>query len=234
MGAFMPKRKKDDSFLSNMIDQVIYDAETQATEEGNIADIITFCEDERYLNLSKQNPPLKLWPMQRIVLKMFYRGTRGNEHLKLNEEELGILKEINETEVLDYKEKNGGFQQVIDKYNRGHKHNTLLLVMGRRSSKTLMVSIIAAYEACPDVPILVRTRFVADRDDARDLAVELLRAVGQEQVHPFVRREGDERPTRRQSGPEQRALDHDTADSEHHDRQEHFDEGEPARIIPSC
>lgn len=142
----MGRRKKDD-YLSSAIDQIIDEAEIEASQEDKVVDIITFCEDERYLNLVRQTPPLKLWPMQRIVLKMFYRGTRGNEHLQLDEEELRILKDIAENEVLDYDEKQGGFNQVIDKYHRGYHHNTLLLVMGRRSSKTLMVSIIAAYEA---------------------------------------------------------------------------------------
>lgn len=130
--------------LSKMIDVVL--GETQP-KEREVADIITFCEDRRFLNLQGQDPPLELWPMQKIVLKLFYRGTRGNEHLQLEEEELKILEDINKTEDLDYIQEHGGFKQVIDKYKRWNLHNTMLLIMGRRSSKTLMVSIIAAYQA---------------------------------------------------------------------------------------
>lgn len=141
----MPKRK--DTFLSNLIEQVASEAELDASRSRKIVDIITFCEHDNYLNLNQQSPPLKLWPMQKIVLKLFYRGSRGNEHLQLTEEELKELHDIAQSESLDYDKKKGGFNQVIEKYHRGALHNELLLVMGRRSSKTLMVSIIAAYES---------------------------------------------------------------------------------------
>lgn len=140
----MPQKNEH---LFGLINQIVTDVEVQTSSERMSADIITFCEDSAYLNLLGQDPPLELWPMQKIVLKLFYRGSRGNENLKLTEEEIKILEDINRTEELDYEDKKGGFGQILEKYYRGAAHNTLLLVMGRRSSKTLMVSIIAAYEA---------------------------------------------------------------------------------------
>jgi hypothetical protein len=136
----------ENNFLGSLIDDIVSEAETGSPEES-IVDIITFCEHVEFLNMVGQNPPMKLWPMQKIVLKLFYRGSRGNEHINLTEEERQIMDDIANTESLDYDSNNGGFRQITEKYDRGNLHNTLLLVMGRRSSKTLMVSIIAAYEA---------------------------------------------------------------------------------------
>jgi len=137
-------KKRDE--LSSMIDSVIQGSGANAAGK-KIVDIITFCEDARYLNFLGQDPKLKLWPMQRIVLKLFYRGSEGNEHLQLTQEEIDVLEDIAEREDLDYELDKGGFRQVAEKYKRGHVHNQLLMVMGRRSSKTMLVSIIAAYEA---------------------------------------------------------------------------------------
>lgn len=139
-------RKSNDN-ISGMIDRLI--AGAVAKEDAHkIVDIVTFCEDPRYLNFLGQDPPIELWPMQRIVLKMFYRGSEGNEHIYLTDEEIAILEDIHETEELDYEEGLGGFRQIIEKYRRREVEFThLLLIMGRRSSKTMMVSIIAAYEA---------------------------------------------------------------------------------------
>lgn len=139
--------KNSNDELSAMIDAVIADTVSAKTKKHHVVDIITFCDDSRYLALLDQQPPLELWPMQKIVLKLFYRGSEGNEHIKLTEDEIEVLREISKTEDLDYNEKQGGFGQIIDKYERETQFSTLLLVMGRRSSKTLMTSIIAAYEA---------------------------------------------------------------------------------------
>jgi len=144
---FMKKSNKyvnPNEQLSKMIDVVLGESDKK---ESDPVDIITFCEDPRFLNLKNQDPPFELWPMQKIVLKLFYRGSRGNEHLQLDDEEMKILEDIAATEELDYNEDQGGFKQIIDKYKRWNPHNTMLLIMGRRSSKTLMVSIIAAYQA---------------------------------------------------------------------------------------
>jgi hypothetical protein len=138
-------RKQDN--VSNLIDSVISKAQGTQTGEREIVDIITFCEDAKYLNFLNHDYPLELWPMQKIVLKLFYRGTEGNEDLELTQDELNILKKIETEEELDYEQEMGGFHQVVDKYNRGTLFTHMLLVMGRRSSKTMMVSIIAAYEA---------------------------------------------------------------------------------------
>jgi len=129
-----------------LIDRIIA-SHNKENDAHHIVDIITFCENPHFLNFLGQDPKIFLWPMQRIVLKMFYRGSDGNEHLHLTDDEIGILKQISKDEELDYDDHLGGFDHVIDKYNEGTEFTHLLLIMGRRSSKTMMVSIIAVYEA---------------------------------------------------------------------------------------
>lgn len=131
--------------LDSLLDSVISSAQN-ASQAHKIVDIITFCEDPKYLNFAGQG--INLWPMQKIVLKLFYRGSEGNEHVCLDDREIEILKSIHEEEDLDYNDTHGGFGQVIEKYMRRETEFThLLLIMGRRSSKTMIVSIMAAYEA---------------------------------------------------------------------------------------
>jgi len=137
--------KHNEPDFAGAIDRVL--SSFQGTRSRELVDIITFCESPEYLNFLGQDPPLVLWPMQRIVLKLFYRGSEGNEQVYLTDEELALLREIDREEKLDYDEKMGGFGQIIEKYRSGAKFTHLLLVMGRRSSKTMIVSIIAAYEA---------------------------------------------------------------------------------------
>lgn len=139
--------KKKQGNLAQMIDDVIFEATASADKDREVVDVITFCESPEYLDFLGQDPPFSLWPMQKIVLKLFYRGTRGNEHLALTQEEIDILEDIAKNEELDYIDEQGGFWQILEKYKRWQKHNILMLVMGRRSSKTAMVSIIAAYES---------------------------------------------------------------------------------------
>lgn len=188
----MSKSGDDEFSISKMIDNVISDAigAKNPIEAYKVVDIITFCEDPRFLNFLGQEPKMILWPMQKIVLKLFYRGTRGNEHLQLSEDEKELLKDIARNEDLDYVEKFGGFGQVLEKYERWNTFTTLELVMGRRSSKTLMVSIIAAYEAyklletpngnphafyrmSPDKPIYIINVAVSEQQALDPLFVEI-------------------------------------------------------------
>ena len=120
-------KKKSD--FAAMIDTVIFEATASEDKEREVADIITFCEDPRFLDLLGQDPPFVLWEMQRIVLKLFYRGSRGNENLELTEREIGILQDIADNEELDYRQEQGGFCQVFEKYRRREIHNVLVMAM---------------------------------------------------------------------------------------------------------
>ena len=77
--------------------------------------------------------------MQRIALKAFYRGSEGNENLKLSDEEMKLCRDL---ELDD--EDNGDF---IEKYESGNLFTEMVLVWGRRSGKDFCVAIIALYEA---------------------------------------------------------------------------------------
>lgn len=98
------------------------------TNEQYIPNIIEFCESEQYLNLS-----VSLYPMQRIILKTFYKGQPGNEDVYLTEQEIQLLFELK-------------LDSVLEKYHSGVLFRELILVLGRRSGKDFMVSLMALYE----------------------------------------------------------------------------------------
>lgn len=119
------------------------------TNEPEIADIISFCERPDLLNIQASN--FNLWPPQRIILKSFYMGTRGNENLNLTNEEWKWLYDNNKSEERDGVVYEKNIDDVIVKLLRkekdGFNFSELNLCLGRRGSKTLLSSIISAYEA---------------------------------------------------------------------------------------
>ena len=116
-------------------------------QEG-ITDIMTFCNGKKYLDLPGSR--LKLYLSQKVILKAFYMGTRGNENLKLSQEEWEWLYKNENNEDRDGVVYEKNIKEVIEKLLRkekeGFKFNELHLVLGRRGTKTLMASIISAYE----------------------------------------------------------------------------------------
>ena len=59
-------------------------------KQKEIVDIIEFADGEEFLDLPNSN--FNLWISQRVILKCFYMGTRGNENLKLTKEEWECLR----------------------------------------------------------------------------------------------------------------------------------------------
>jgi len=114
-----------------------------------LLDIMTFCNDKKYLNLPGNNFPL--YVPQNIILKSFYMGTKGNENLKLNEQEWKWLYDNQEDEVRDETTYHKNIKDVIvklmEREKKGFIFNELNLVLGRRGTKTSLSSIISAYEA---------------------------------------------------------------------------------------
>lgn len=120
----------------------------------DVVDIITFCMDPKYLDLSGPSTNIKLYLSQRVVLKCFYMGTVGNKKLSLDEEEWKWLYKHEKCEELDGITYENNVANVIRKMtNKEKEHNdegyfrVLQLVLGRRSGKTFLASIITAYEA---------------------------------------------------------------------------------------
>ncbi len=106
--------------------------ESSQSSEIYVPNIIEFCESKRYLNLGKDG--ISLFPMQKIILKSFYRGQPGNEYIGLTEEELSLLHQSK-------------MDKIVEKYRSGSLFRELILVLGRRSGKDFMTSLIALYEA---------------------------------------------------------------------------------------
>ena len=108
------------------------------TKKGTvgIVDIETFCDSSDYLDLPHNNA--ELYKSQRIVLKCLYMGSRGNEHVKLTPDEMQWLYDKKQTNAL----------KMLERRDKGEKFriSELVLVIGRRGSKTFIASIISAYE----------------------------------------------------------------------------------------
>lgn len=117
----------------------------ESASGGFVPDIITFCESPDFLGLKQVDEDgieIKgLRPMQKLILKVFYRGSKGNEKLELSNEEKEVCKQYE----LDSDESDRG--NIIAKYDSGEIFRELVLVWGRRSGKTFLFAIIALYEA---------------------------------------------------------------------------------------
>lgn len=141
----MAKRKKKtdiDDIISSMTDELVGD-KSDNKKETEIPDIISFIEDDQWLGLSSGPSPINLYPAQKIALKTFYRGSRGNEDLKLTQEEIEWCKE----QGLDNADPDTGRGDILSKYESENLFRELVLVWGRRSGKDFLVSLIALYEA---------------------------------------------------------------------------------------
>ncbi len=131
--------KKNKILVSDLIDDISNNIEDIECEK-EIPDIITFVESEEWLGLPVHpTNPISIYPMQRIMLKTFYRGSEGNENLELTEKEIELCKTLG----LDNDDKG----DLLSKYYGGKIFRDLVLVWGRRSSKDFVCSIIALYEA---------------------------------------------------------------------------------------
>lgn len=125
------KKQQTVNDIGDILDKIKSEIKAKSKEQY-VPNIIEFCESSYYLNLPGRG--IELYPMQRIILKCFYKGHPGNEKLELTEEETQLLFE----NKLDY---------VLTKYNSGNLFRELVLVLGRRSGKDFLVSLMALYEA---------------------------------------------------------------------------------------
>ena len=126
--------------MASVVDEILstrkdYVNETKTT--NGIVDIMTFCDSPELLNLPGNN--FNLWVSQKVVLKCLYMGTIGNENISLTKEEWQWL----------YDNKQDSVIEKLKKRERGAKFrfSEITLVLGRRSSKTVLSSIVATYEA---------------------------------------------------------------------------------------
>lgn len=126
---------RDDNKLENK-------SKNASADKEGIVDIITFCNRPDLLNLP--NNGLDLFLSQRVILKAFYLGSRGNENVTLTEEEMGWLYVKQQNSAI------GKIRKMFDGKSSGESNfqfSELNLACGRRSGKTLLTSVICAYEA---------------------------------------------------------------------------------------
>lgn len=149
------KGKSNKSILQEAINVIhdnnpVLNAKDSNAYTNKIVDIMTFCNDPRYLDLAGAKNNFRLWTSQRAILKCFYSGTMGNETSSLSEEEWKWLIDNAEDEEIDGVLYEKNVDEVIKKMEKraveGFTFKELHLVLGRRSSKTVLASIISAYE----------------------------------------------------------------------------------------
>lgn len=131
------RNMKGANALTQAIDRLKKDHDLIDAEDRSVVDIMTFCDSPKYLDLPGSN--FHLWMSQRVVLKCLYMGTAGNELLRLTKDEVQWLYDRKQQNVIDWlAEKDAG--------TRRERISELVLVLGRRSSKTMLSSVISAYE----------------------------------------------------------------------------------------
>lgn len=93
--------------------------QNESKQLAEIPSIMDFVENKKYLGL-----PYKLFDLQKLILKCFYRGSEGNKNLELSKEDVSII----ERNSLHQVEKGN----LIQKWNSNHEFRELVLVWGRR------------------------------------------------------------------------------------------------------
>ena len=145
----MKKQTKTKAKLdfSSIVDRVKEDTGINIDSEKrskNIASIVDFIKRKDLLGMPYMRPPMILTRVQMIILKCFYAGTHYNEDVALDEEEIEWLNNWKEGKEQD---KQDLINNVLEKHERREYVSELILVLGRRSGKTMTASVIASYEA---------------------------------------------------------------------------------------
>lgn len=123
------KRIKQKKSVGDMISAISQTIGGEGTT-GYVPDIVEFCESDKYLGLNSGHNPINPYPLQMIVLKTFYRGSRGNENLTLTKKEIEICENIGLNDRdLDSDDSKGN---LLGKLNNDKIFRELVLVWGRR------------------------------------------------------------------------------------------------------
>jgi len=140
----MPRKKveitpQSSALLEAMaeINKLSPSAKDDSQKDKSIVDIMEFCYGKKYLDMKESR--LILYMSQKVILKCFYMGTRGNENLKLDEEEWKWLYDNEKEEERDGVIYKKNIDEVIQKILKREKENfnfkELILVLGRRGTK---------------------------------------------------------------------------------------------------
>src|ERR1035437_363558 len=105
------------------------------------------------ISFSKEILEQKPFPVQELILKFFYAGSRYNEHLRVTLDDINLLKSFRFPQpwlVGGPKSKIEQIYRNIENFAKDPASNyfrELFLVLGRRSGKSWMSSTMAVYEA---------------------------------------------------------------------------------------
>jgi len=155
----------------------IYNKKINDKNPFSYVDIFEFCESPYYLNI-------KLWPWQKLILKIFYMGLDGNRHLELTQNEWEMINNdlsSDSDSIID----NSVKDQVINKI--GAEFNELLLVMGRRSSKSTIEIIISLYETYRLIEMGSPQGFLGDLKQDDDITILYVSFSEQQAKYSFDR-----------------------------------------------
>jgi len=118
----MPRTKKPLTTVKDLIQKMKTELSSKDGIGSSIPDIVSFCEKKEYLDLGGQG--IILYPMQKLILKIFYRGSVGNENTVLTEKEIQMCKDIG----CDTEERG----DLLTKFDDGDIFRQLILIWGRR------------------------------------------------------------------------------------------------------
>ncbi len=130
--------KKDNSIFNPedlFREAIIGIRKEEMSASGKTADIITFAKDILRVNL---------YPSQEIILKFFYKNSRFNENLEITQEDIEEMQKWSIEQAWIFHGENSKLKSVNEKKKIA---KDLILVLGRRSGKTFISSLISVYEA---------------------------------------------------------------------------------------
>jgi hypothetical protein len=129
------------SMFSGAIKQI---KKEELESKGKILDIVSFAKE-----VLGEDP----FPAQEIILKFFYAGTNYNENLTINDDDIKLIEKWSIPHhwlLHGEKSKIKLLKERVAKFKKDPSLNyfkNLVLVIGRRSGKSWMSSLIAVYEA---------------------------------------------------------------------------------------
>lgn len=142
---FAAKTKPVSKTVANLLDGYI-DEGPKESKEVSLVDPITFCEAEWGLQLGMNGNP-SLFPVQKFILKVYYGMELDDQEKcipirdKFNEI---LIATYTEVEFYEYLKDLGTINKPIDALTGDH--TDLILAVGRRGSKTSIVSFVVCYE----------------------------------------------------------------------------------------
>ena len=89
---------KKTNTIQSLLEEAISNIQNSSDVDSKnyIPSIMEFCESEKYLDFRRRK--IELYPVQKLILRAFYRGSRGNtspDSMSMTEEEIELCKKLN-------------------------------------------------------------------------------------------------------------------------------------------